>query len=83
MVTGILDNIGIDYHKSNATIYVWAKVPEGHTSKSFAKLVLDEANVVVTPGSAYGKFGEGYFRVSLTISDDRLKEALDRIAGTF
>lgn len=83
MVTGILDNIGIDYYKSNATIYVWAKVPEGHTSKSFAKLVLDEANVVVTPGSAYGKFGEGYFRISLTISDDRLKEALDRIDGTF
>lgn len=83
MVTGILDNIGIDYYKSNATIYVWAKVPEGHTSKSFAELVLDEANVVVTPGSSYGKFGEGYFRISLTISDDRLKEALDRIDGTF
>jgi len=82
MVTGILDNIGIEYYKSNATIYVWAKVPEGHSSKSFAKLVLDEANVVVTPGSAYGKFGEGYFRISLTISDDRLKEALDRINGT-
>jgi len=82
MVTGILDNIGIEYYKSNATIYVWAKVPEGHTSKSFAKLVLDEANVVITPGSAYGKFGEGYFRISLTISDDRLKEALDRINGT-
>ncbi len=82
MVTGILDNIGIDYYKSNATIYVWAKVPEGHNSKSFAKLLLDEANVVVTPGSAYGKFGEGYFRISLTISDDRLKEALDRINGT-
>ena len=49
----------------------------------YAKLVLDEANVVVTPGSSYGKFGEGYFRISLTISDDRLKEALDRIDGTF
>ena len=82
MVTEILDNIGIDYYKSNATIYVWAKVPEGHTSKSFAKLVLDEADVVVTPGSAYGKFGEGYFRISLTIADSRLKEALDRINNT-
>jgi LL-diaminopimelate aminotransferase len=83
IVAGILDNIGIEYYKSNATIYLWAKVPEGHTSKSFTKLVLDDANVVVTPGSAYGKFGEGYFRISLTISDDRLKEALDRINGTF
>ena len=82
MVTKILDNIGIDYYKSNATIYVWAKVPGGHTSKSFAKLMLDEADVVVTPGSAYGKLGEGYFRISLTITDNRLKEALDRINNT-
>jgi LL-diaminopimelate aminotransferase len=79
MTTAILDRIGIDYYKSNATIYIWAKVPEGHTSESFAKLVLDKADVVVTPGSAYGKQGEGYFRISLTIEDKRLEEALDRI----
>jgi LL-diaminopimelate aminotransferase len=79
MTTSILDRIGIDYYKSNATIYVWAKVPEGHTSESFAKLVLDKADVVVTPGSAYGKQGEGYFRISLTIDDKRLEEALNRI----
>jgi LL-diaminopimelate aminotransferase len=79
MTTSILDRIGIDYYKSNATIYIWAKVPEGHTSESFAKLVLDKADVVVTPGSAYGKLGEGYFRISLTIEDKRLEEALNRI----
>ena len=83
MVTGILDNIGIDYYKSNATIYVWAKVPEGHTSKSFSKLVLDEANVVVTPGSAYGKYGEGYFRISLTISTPSIPISSNLPDGTF
>jgi len=79
MTTSILDRIGIDYYKSNATIYIWAKVPKGQTSESFAKLVLDKADVAVTPGSAYGKQGEGYFRISLTIEDNRLEEALDRI----
>ena len=79
MTTSILDRIGIEYYRSNATIYLWARVPEGHTSESFASLVLDKADVVVTPGSAYGKQGEGYFRISLTIDDQRLEEALDRI----
>ncbi len=79
MTTSILDNIGIDYYISNATIYIWAKVPEGYTSRSFSELVLNKANVVVTPGSAYGKQGEGYFRISLTIEDTRLEEALKRI----
>lgn len=79
MTTSILDRIGIEYYRSNATIYLWARVPDGHTSESFASLVLDKADVVVTPGSAYGKQGEGYFRISLTIDDQRLEEALDRI----
>jgi len=79
IATSILDDIGIDYYRSNATIYIWAKVPQGHSSKSFAQLVLDKADVVITPGSAYGKQGEGYFRISLTIEDNRLKEALERI----
>jgi len=79
MTASILDNIGIDYYTSNATIYIWAKVPEGYTSRSFSELVLNKANVVVTPGSAYGKQGEGYFRISLTIEDTRLEEALKRI----
>ncbi len=79
MTASILDNIGIDYYTSNATIYIWAKVPEGYTSRSFAELVLNKADVVVTPGSSYGKQGEGYFRISLTIEDARLEEALKRI----
>jgi LL-diaminopimelate aminotransferase len=79
MVKKTLDDIGIDYYNSNATIYVWAKVPQGFTSESFSKMILDRANVVVTPGSAFGEYGEGYIRISLTITDSRLEEALNRI----
>jgi LL-diaminopimelate aminotransferase len=74
-----LKKIGISYYKSNSTIYIWAKVPKDYSSKSFAELLLNKANVVVTPGSAFGDYGEGYFRISITLSDDRLEEALERI----
>ena len=74
-----LDSMGIDYYDSNATIYVWAEVPEGFTSESFSKMVLEKADVVVTPGSEFGEHGEGYFRISLTVSDNRLEEALNRM----
>jgi LL-diaminopimelate aminotransferase len=54
-------------------------VPEGHTSASFSELVLEQAAVVVSPGSMYGPSGEGFFRISLTTSDDRLVEGLERM----
>ena len=64
---------------SKGTIYVWAPVPEGHTSTSFAELVLEEAAVVVSPGSMYGPSGEGFFRISLTAPDERITEAVERM----
>lgn len=79
IIFNTLDKTGIKYYKSDATIYVWAKVPEGHTSKSFSELLLNKANVVVTPGNAFGEYGEGYFRISITLDDARLTEALERI----
>ena len=78
-VWSCLDKIGIKYYKSENTIYIWSRVPEGQTSASFSKLLLDRANVVVTPGNAFGERGEGFFRISLTIADERLEEAIDRI----
>ena len=51
----------------------------GHTSVSFTELVLEQAGVVVSPGSSYGPNGEGYVRISLTLSDERLREAMERI----
>jgi LL-diaminopimelate aminotransferase len=74
-----LREIGVAIQAPKGTIYVWAPVPEGHTSASFAELVLEEAAVVVSPGSLYGPSGEGFFRISLTTPDDRLTEALERM----
>ncbi|MEG0376541.1 MAG: aminotransferase class I/II-fold pyridoxal phosphate-dependent enzyme, partial [Raoultibacter sp.] len=62
-----------------ATIYVWAKVPKGYTSESFATKLLEQAHVIVTPGSGYGPDGEGFIRISLTTPDDKLREAVRRI----
>jgi LL-diaminopimelate aminotransferase len=70
---------GIAVPPPRGTIYVWVPVPAGHSSVSFAELVLEQAAVVVSPGSSYGPNGEGYVRLSLTLPDDRLEEALARI----
>src|SRR3954463_8482556 len=72
LVLGALRDIGIDLDPPLGTIYVWAPVPEGHTSASFAEEVLERAAVVISPGSAYGPNGEGVFRISLTDPDARL-----------
>jgi LL-diaminopimelate aminotransferase len=62
-----------------ASLYIWAKIPDGYTSAEFATRLLDEALVVVTPGNGYGSQGEGYIRISLTTPDDRLDEGLARL----
>ncbi len=80
LVLSALEKIGIEVpFKPVATIYVWAKVPDGYTSASFAEKILEEANVIVAAGSAYGPSGEGYIRISLTTPDDRLEAAIKRI----
>lgn len=73
--------IGLQPPKPKGTIYLWIPVPEGHTSTSFATQVLDLAGVVVTPGTGYGSGGEGFVRISLTVPDDRIDEAVQRIEG--
>jgi LL-diaminopimelate aminotransferase len=79
LVVDALREIGVRVDAPKGTIYVWAPVPEGHTSQSFAELVLEEAAVVVSPGSMYGPSGEGFFRISLTTPDDRITEAVNRM----
>jgi LL-diaminopimelate aminotransferase len=82
LVIGALREIGIDIEPPRGTIYIWAPVPEGHTSASFAQEVLEQSAVVVSPGSAYGPNGEGFFRISLTVPDDRLAEAVERMRSS-
>jgi LL-diaminopimelate aminotransferase len=79
LVTEALRAIGVEVEPPKGTIYVWAPVPEGHTSTSFAELVLEEASVVVSPGSMYGPSGEGFFRISLTTPEPLLEEAVERM----
>jgi LL-diaminopimelate aminotransferase len=68
------------YRPSPGTFYLWIPTPNGMSSIEFATLLFERANVVVAAGSAYGRHGEGYFRVSLTVPDDRLDEAMERFA---
>ena len=75
-----LRGIGLQATAPKGTIYLWVPVPDGHTSASFSELVLNQADVVVSPGAAYGPSGEGYVRFSLTVPDARLEEAVRRIA---
>jgi LL-diaminopimelate aminotransferase len=79
LVVSALGEIGVGVTPPKGTIYVWAPVPRGHTSTSFAELVLEEAAVVVSPGSMYGPSGEGFFRISLTTPDERIEEAVERM----
>jgi LL-diaminopimelate aminotransferase len=79
LVVSALGAIGVEVASPKGTIYVWAPVPEGHTSTSFCELVLEEAAVVISPGSMYGPSGEGFFRIALTAPDERIEEAVERM----
>jgi LL-diaminopimelate aminotransferase len=79
MTCGILSGMGFSFEVPKATFYLWVKTPKGQLSAEFAGRVLDETGVVVTPGNGFGKHGEGYFRISLTVDENRLSEALSRI----
>ena len=71
--------IGLEVDPPRASLYVWAKLPEGVTSGDFAARLIEECGVVVTPGRGYGVNGEGYVRLSVTIADDRMEEGLRRL----
>jgi len=79
LVRDTLATIGWEARLPRGTFYLWLPTPEGMSSIEVADLLLDRADVVVAPGRGYGEFGEGFFRISLTVSDDRLSEAMTRI----
>ncbi len=74
-----LNGMGWNLEKPKATIYVWVPVPKGYTSISFAELVFEKTGVVITPGNGYGEYGEGFFRIALTVEKERMVEAINRI----
>ena len=82
-VVASLAKIGMKTSPPKASLYIWAKIPDGYTSIEFASKLLEEALVVVTPGIGYGPSGEGYIRISLTTPDDRLDEGLSRLENWY
>lgn len=82
LVVRTLNGLGWSLAPPRGSCYVWVPVPAGETSTGFADRLLDEAGIFVAPGNGYGERGEGYVRLSLTVSDDRLDDAMDRLTRT-
>lgn len=76
---GALALKGIRVTPPKAGLYLWAPVPQGYTSAKFAELMLQQIGVAVTSGASYGAQGEGYFRISLTVSDAEVDDAVARL----
>ena len=81
VLVGGLQKLGINVEPPKATFYVWFEVPSGYTSATFAALLLEKSGIVATPGNGFGAPGEGYVRMALTVSKERLLEAVERMAA--
>lgn len=71
--------LGIEANKPRGTIFLWAKAPNNYSSVAFAEKLLEEAGIIVTPGVLFGDQGEGYFRVALTVTEERIDEVIARL----
>ena len=81
-VVDVLRELGLHLDPPQASLYVWARLPEGEPSSAeYAQRLIEATGVVITPGSGYGEAGEGYIRISLTTPDDRLAEGLERLSA--
>ena len=78
-VVATLRQIGLEVSVPRASLYVWAKLPPGWKSGAFSALLIEEKDIVVTPGAGYGRYGEGYIRLSLTIADEQMEKGLERL----
>ena len=74
-----LQSLGWQVPKPKATFYVWVPVPPGYTSSELTTMLLEKAGIVTTPGNGFGKNGEGFIRMALTVEKERLAEAVGRI----
>ena len=83
LVLDTFDKIGLKFKPQPGTFYLWIPTPKGMTAIDFTTLLFEKAAVVVAAGTAYGQYGEGYVRISLTVPDKRLAEAMERIRKIF
>jgi LL-diaminopimelate aminotransferase len=70
---------GMRVQPPKGSLYIWARIPEGYTSAEYAAQIIEDIGVVVTPGSGYGQYGEGYIRLSITTADERVEEGARRL----
>jgi LL-diaminopimelate aminotransferase len=77
----VLREMGLRVQTPRAGLYLWARIPDGYTSADYAAQILDATGVVVTPGTGYGKYGEGYIRLSVTAADADIDEGLSRLSA--
>jgi aspartate/methionine/tyrosine aminotransferase len=82
LVWEIATKLQCEFDKNTAGMFVWAKLPDGNTlsSEQFVDKLLYEKSVFITPGSIFGTQGEGYVRFSLCVSEEKIKEVINRIA---
>jgi len=74
-----LREVGLKVERPKATFYFWVEVPRGYTSAQFATILIEQAGIVATPGNGFGDEGEGYVRMTITVGEARLKEAIERL----
>ena len=79
LVLQTLAEVGIRFEPNRGTFYLWVPTPKGMSSIDFATMLFEKAQIVVAAGTAYGQYGEGFVRFSLTVADDRLREAINRL----
>jgi LL-diaminopimelate aminotransferase len=81
MVDVLVNDLGLEVAVPVASLYLWPKVPAGHSAAEFADRILVATGVSLTPGSAFGAHGEGYLRISLGQKTDRFMAAVERLRG--
>jgi LL-diaminopimelate aminotransferase len=81
LIIGVLNKIGLKAQPPKASLYIWARIPEGYTSVEFTNDLLDKVGVAVTPGVGYGRHGEGYVRLSLTVPDAAVVKGLSQLSA--
>ena len=78
-VVSALRSMGLTVEVPQASLYIWARIPDGFSSAEFAARLLEDIDIVVTPGSSYGQYGEGYIRLSLTTPDEQVEKGCQRL----
>lgn len=79
ILVGGLRSLGWQLNDPKASFYIWIKVPQGTDSISFSRLLLEKADIIATPGVGFGKYGEGFIRMALTVSKERINQAIERL----